>query len=52
VHGVAVIPAEALPQNLPGPLIACVGAPGAREEIREFCAKQEWIEGKEYWFAS
>ena len=52
VHGVEVIPPEALPATLPGPLIACVGAPGARDEIRAWAGKRRWTEGKDYWFAS
>jgi glycosyltransferase involved in cell wall biosynthesis len=52
VHGIAVLPPEALPLNLDGPLIACVGEPGAREAIRAFCAGRGWAEGHDYWFAS
>jgi glycosyltransferase involved in cell wall biosynthesis len=52
VHGIGVIPPEALPRELPCPLIACVGAPGVRGEIRAWAAGRGWIEGKDYWFAS
>ena len=52
VHGVAVLPPEALPRKLQGPLIACVGEPGAREAIRAYCSGRGWAEGRDYWFAS
>jgi hypothetical protein len=52
VHGIPVILPDALPAKLNGPLIACVGTPGVREQIRGWCGGRGWAEGKDYWFAS
>jgi glycosyltransferase involved in cell wall biosynthesis len=51
-HGVPVLAPEEAPFRSGLPLIACVGAPGARAEIRAFAAGRSWAEGKDYWFAS
>jgi len=52
VHGIEVIPPEAIPFALPGPLIVCVGSPTVREEVRAWAAGRYWAEGKDFWFAS
>ena len=52
VHGIPVISPDELPLRLPGPLIACVGEPGVRDQIRDWAGKRNWAEGKDFWFAS
>lgn len=52
VHGVEVIPPDAIPFQLPGPLIVCVGSPGVRDEVRAWAMGRYWVEGKDFWFAS
>ncbi len=52
VHGIPVLLPEQVPAALPGPMVACVGAPGAREEIRKWCGGRKMVEGEDYWFAS
>jgi glycosyltransferase involved in cell wall biosynthesis len=51
-HGLPVLKSEEVPDPLPGPLIACVGAPGAREMIRSWCSGRKLTEAGDYWFAS
>ena len=51
-HGVPVIAPEAVPKELPGPLLACVGSPGVKPEIRAWMARRNWVEGKEWCFVS
>lgn len=52
VHGIPVLLPEQVPAELPGVMVACVGAPGAREEIRAWAGGRKMLEGKDYWFAS
>jgi glycosyltransferase involved in cell wall biosynthesis len=51
-HGVPVLLPGEVPAGLPGPLIACVGAPGARGVIRGWASARGLAEGRDYWFAS
>jgi glycosyltransferase involved in cell wall biosynthesis len=51
-HGVPVIPPEAVPSVLPGPLLACVGSPGAKPEIRAWMSERGYFEGDQWLFVS
>ena len=51
-HGVPVIGHERLPRELPGPLLVCVGTPGIRPTVRAWMAGRQWIEDRDWWFAS
>jgi glycosyltransferase involved in cell wall biosynthesis len=51
-HGVPVIPPEAVPRDLPGPLLVCVGSPGVKPEIRAWMKERELLEGKDWRFVS
>jgi glycosyltransferase involved in cell wall biosynthesis len=51
-HGVPVIGPEAVPADLAGPLLVCVGSPGVKPEIRAWMAGRQWLEGKDWRFVS
>lgn len=51
-HGVPVITPEAVPAELPGPLLVCVGSPGVKPEIRAWMAPRGWTEGEQWRFVS
>jgi glycosyltransferase involved in cell wall biosynthesis len=51
-HGVPVISPEAVPDRLPGPLLACVGSPGAKPDIRQWMSQRGWQEGEQWRFVS
>jgi glycosyltransferase involved in cell wall biosynthesis len=51
-HGVPVIAPEAMPANLPGPLLACVGSPGVKPTIRDWITKKNLAEGSDWIFVS
>jgi glycosyltransferase involved in cell wall biosynthesis len=51
-HGVPVIPPEAVPMDLPGPLLVCVGSPGVKPEIKAWMAQRGWNEGEQWRFVS
>ncbi len=52
MHGVPVLAAEEVRLPLPAPLIACVGAPGARQVIRDWCSRHGLLEGLDWVAAS
>jgi glycosyltransferase involved in cell wall biosynthesis len=51
-HGVPVIAPEAVPKDLPGPLLACVGSPGVKPEIKAWMSARGFKEGDEWLFVS
>lgn len=51
-HGVPVIAPDEVPTDLPGPLLACVGSPGVKPEIRAWTAARGWVEGEQWLFVS
>lgn len=52
IHGVPVIAPEDLPPPGDVVLLAAVGAPGAREDIRAWLDPRGYAEGRDYWFVA
>jgi hypothetical protein len=52
VHGIAVVPPEALPKPASTFTIITVGAPGARNEIRNWLAPRGYKEGVDFIFCA
>jgi hypothetical protein len=50
IHGVRVIPPEALPPPADCFVVVMVGTPGARDEIREMLRQRRFLEGVDYLF--
>ena len=51
-HGVPVTAPDALPAQLPGPILVCVGTPGIRPAIHDFMRGRGLDEGRDWCFAS
>jgi glycosyltransferase involved in cell wall biosynthesis len=52
MHGAPVIKASQAPEQLPGPLLACVGDASAKPEIRAWAAGRGLVEGIDWWLVS
>ncbi len=50
IHGVSVVPLDALPPPGSALIVVMVGAPGARKKIRTWCAARGYRELKDYVF--
>ena len=51
-HGVPVIAPEAVPKELPGPILACVGSPGVKPDIKAWMSARDLEEGEAWLFVS
>ncbi|MFP4501946.1 MAG: glycosyltransferase [Candidatus Hydrogenedentota bacterium] len=52
IHGTPVVAPEALPGPGAAVTLVAVGAPGAREEIRDWFAARGYAEAADYWFVA